>query len=336
MLPGQSRYWRLDLKPDVIETPRGKIPRKDIHNWSPEGIFVEKDLYTTRWRGQANTEIERFFFGGLDTAGPAAVEYFSKFMHPSADDEAFSNFLHYLSVQKIRTPKGLLYLSRLARSENKNINLLLLQEVQDMFCAIWTECIWQIASAANSPTKFIISDHPVTVYNRACPPLSKWCKNDNDPDIRLHATHSYFPLSIDKVLILTNLSWVRNPYQKETHVRPNPHMFRQAMFNFTKIQVGRTLEEDEVLQINVITKRRAYRYVAAAEKDWLFPEKHVSTDYWKRLGNGYLLMPEPRLLHLGGEMLVGYSSGRSEAFSEYGHRPWQQGFKDSAARKARS
>jgi hypothetical protein len=41
-------------------------------------------------------------------------------------------------------------------------------------------------------------------------------------------------------------------------------------------------------------------------------------------------MPEPRLIHLGGEILIGYEGGHSEAFGEYGHRPWQKGYKDAA------
>jgi hypothetical protein len=54
------------------------------------------------------------------------------------------------------------------------------------------------------------------------------------------ASHSCFPLSMHKVLILTNLSWVRNPYQSETKFRPNPAYLRQAMFKFTDIQTFRT------------------------------------------------------------------------------------------------
>lgn len=39
-------------------------------------------------------------------------------------------------------------------------------------------------------------------------------------------------------------------------------------------------------------------------------------------------MPEPRQIHMGGEVYIGYGDGHSEAYSEYGHRPWQTGFKD--------
>jgi hypothetical protein len=142
------------------------------------------------------------------------------------------------------------------------------------------------------------------------------------------ASQTIFPLSIDKILILTNLSWVRDPYQRETKIRPNPQMFRQAMFSFTDIQTDRILTEDEVLSINVIMKRRAFRYIAAARKEWLYPEFHASTDHWKKLGDGYLLMPEPRLIYMGGQIVIGYDSGRSDAFSEYGHKPWQAGYED--------
>ena len=94
------------------------------------------------------------------------------------------------------------------------------------------------------------------------------------------------------------------------------------------IQVGRKLTEDEILQINYITKRRAFRYIAAAKREWLYPEERVSTDHWKKLGDGYLLMPEPRLVVMGGETMISYTSGRVDTYSEYGHKPWQPGFKD--------
>jgi hypothetical protein len=62
---------------------------------------------------------------------------------------------------------------------------------------------------------------------------------------------------------------------------PTPNYFRSAIFNFTPIQTVQIFTEDEVLQINLIIKRRAYRYIAGAHKEWLYPEKHVSTDHWK-------------------------------------------------------
>lgn len=333
MRPDQNRYYRLDLKPDVVTNGTHKYTRNSLHCWAPDNIFAEDDLYTTRWGDISNVEIERFFFGQLDNEAPDALNFFTNFEQLDVNENAFKKLMLYMSVQKLRTPKGLALLAAQTKSSNSNLTLLSLQHLQNLYCAIWTECVWQIADATDSATKLIISDHPVTVYNRACPPLSKSCLGYNDPDIRMHATHTFFPLSMDKLLILTNLSWVRNPYQNEMRLRPNPGYFRDTIFNFLSIQAGRKLTEDEVLQINSITKRRAYRYIAAAEKEWLYPERHVSTDHWKKLGDGYLLMPEPRLVFMGGEVMIGYKGGGGEAFSEYGHKPWQKGYKDEARDK---
>jgi hypothetical protein len=328
MLPGQDRYFRLDLKPEIMTSGTVKYTRRDLHQWSPDKIFAEDNLYTTKWGQIENTEIEQFFFGMLDSTAPRSLDYFDTFAHPSVDGEAFQNFMRYMSVQKLRTPKGLANLAALSNTNRREMTLMMLQRMQNIFCATWTECVWQIADASNSPTKFILSDHPVTIYNRGCPPLSEWCLGHNDPDVRMAASHTIFPLSLNKALFLTNLNWARDPYQKETAIRPNPKLFRNAIFNFTSIQTDRMLSEDEVLQINMIIKRRAYRYIAAAETEWLYPERRVSTDHWKKLGGGYLLMPEPRLLHMGGEIMIGYKDGKHDAFSEYGHKPWQKGYKD--------
>jgi hypothetical protein len=94
--------------------------------------------------------------------------FFSDFQfdHPGQHD-AFNGLMNYVSVQKLRTPKGLGWLSTLPAGRDRNHRLMLLQEIQNVFCATWTECVWLIADATKSDTKFIISDHPVTVYNRA-------------------------------------------------------------------------------------------------------------------------------------------------------------------------
>jgi hypothetical protein len=234
----------------------------------------------------------------------------------------------YMSVQKLRTPKGLGWLAETARIEHQNLTLIFLQQIQGIFCTIWTECVWQIADATQSAVKFIISDHPVTVYNRGCFPGSPYCAGFRDPDIRMVASHTYFPLSLEKILILTNLSWVRNPYQPERNVRPNPTYFHQGIFSFLDIQMWRSLSEVEVLQINYITKRRAFRYIAAAQEEWLYPELHLDSTNWGKFGKGYLLMPEPRDIYMGGQIAIRYTNGHSEAFSEYGHKPWQPGYED--------
>jgi hypothetical protein len=233
----------------------------------------------------------------------------------------------YMSTQKLRTPKGLGWLSDKAGTTDRNIVLQLMLQLRELHCAIWSECIWLIADASQSATKFIISDHPITVYNRKCGPRSQWCRGTNDPDIWLHGTHTLFPLSLEKILILTNLSWVRNPYQSEMDVRPNPNPFRNTIFNYLDIQTLRYLNEQEVREINFIIKNRAYRYLGASKEEWLYPEKFVTKSDWYQYGKGYLLMPDPRSIKYGGEILIGHSDGRVSAFDEYGHRPWQRGYR---------
>ena len=54
----------------------------------------------------------------------------------------------------------------------------------------------------------------------------------------------------------------------------------------------------------------------------------MRTTNWRKLGDGYLLMPDPRHIHGGGEIFVGYEDGRSDGWGEYGHKTWQAGYKD--------
>jgi hypothetical protein len=131
---------------------------------------------------------------------------------------------------------------------------------------------------------------------------------------------------MDKVLILTNLSWVRNPYQSEVELRPNPNPFRSTMFKVTDIQTLRHLNEQEVREINFIIKSRALRYIGAAREEWLYPERFISKSDWNRYGNGYLLMPDPRSVTYSGEIIIGYGDGSATAYDEYGRRPWEAGF----------
>jgi hypothetical protein len=105
-------------------------------------------------------------------------------------------------------------------------------------------------------------------------------------------------------------------------MRPNPQLERNAFFNQMEVQVGRQLDEGEVRRINLIIKSRAYRFVAAAETDWLYPEQHLPKKIkWSRLSDGYLLFPDPRELHHGGEITVDFAGGGSMSRDAYGRSP---------------
>ncbi len=316
----------LDLKPGFFVDRRGvSHPRRSLSRLGPKYCFRAKDLYTIRGDLNDSTHLEQLFFGEVDTRGLAAVEYFSRFKHPSVEPDALRDLLVFMTVQRLRTPKGLTWLREQSGGNDREV-LQLVVRLQQVFGALWTECVWLIADASQTATKFIVSDHPVTVYNRRCGPLSHWCRNGRDPDIRLHGTHTLFPLTLEKVLILTNLSWVRNPYQSELEPRPNPGHWRTAVFNFTSIQTERHLSEDEVRQINFIVKSRALRYVAAGKIDWLYPEEHVSRTEWRNFGSGYLLMPDPRAVSFTTAVYLGHRDGSVSHFDAYGRRPWQRDY----------
>jgi len=117
----EKKFCYLDLKPDIVVAPNGNTySRHSLLRWGPNRCFVEEDLYTTKYLGWESTEIEERFFGKIDTNGSNAIEYFTNFSHPSADGDAFNSFLPYMSVQKIRTPKGLSYLSSFTGNIDRN------------------------------------------------------------------------------------------------------------------------------------------------------------------------------------------------------------------------
>lgn len=328
---GEKKFFYLDLKPEQFRDSTGIMrQRTALHRWGTSNCFRQTDLYTTRFGEWQSTDIEQFFFGRVDAEGRNAIQYFSTFAHPHADDAAFQNLLVYMSVQKLRTPKGLANLAAITGMRDSNAVLLAMQQLQQMYCAIWTEAVWALVDATQTETKFILSDHPVTVYNRDCFPGSEWCRDFRDPDIRFVGTHTIFPLSPTRALLLTNHSWVRNPYARATRIRPNPRLFRAAMFYFPGIQTGRVLNELEVNQINFIVKRRAYRHVAAPVEDWLYPERQIPSEHWRKLDDLYLLMPDPRSVTVSEEIVLGYDNRPADIFDSYGRRPGQAGFKDEA------
>jgi len=316
----------LDLKPDSFRDGAGvRRQRKALRRTGTRKCFAIDNLYTTRLGGMESRELERVFFGDVDAHGKEAVEFFTRFDHDRVSGEALEMLMMYMSTQKLRTPKGLDWLVNQTGRRRRGDVLGHLTALRTLYGAIWAECVWQIADASQSETKFIVSDHPVTVYNRSCAPGHPSCRGANDPDIRLHATHTLFPLSGERLLIFTNRSWACNPRRPPVEPRPNPNLFRRAMFNFLEIQTRRQLSEQDVWTINCIIKRRAYRYIAAAREEWLYPERHVRFN-WRAVGDEHLLMPDPRSLHPGAEMIMGYTGGRTSAMDTFGRRPDDRAF----------
>lgn len=75
----------------------------------------------------------------------------------------------YMTTQRFRTPKGLAWIKERGKKlgiDNKNHILVLMTELRQIYSAVWMECVWMVADATKSDVKFIVSDHPITIYNR--------------------------------------------------------------------------------------------------------------------------------------------------------------------------
>lgn len=94
----ERKYFYLDLRPERITRGAKTYTREAVKRWGPPSCFSETDLYTTRFGSWINTDIEKLFFGHVDTEGRTAAEYWTHFQHPSVEPEAFKQFLRYLSL----------------------------------------------------------------------------------------------------------------------------------------------------------------------------------------------------------------------------------------------
>lgn len=307
----------LDLAPEKRELPNGKIITfNDRKRLPPSKCFFEYDLYTTFFGPFISDIIEKHVFGNIDDIGAKAVRSFID-GDIISQHEYFSEFFKYIDTQISRTPKGLNWLKERYASLDQ-VNLMReMQAVQQMNCTIWLEGVREIVSAKNANTKFIVSDHPVVVYNFACPPDGLICKYPNDPSVAWKASQTIFPLDKDHCLILTNLEYGEAPDQvNPTQNRTNARHFGETFARTDAWIRERLLTDKEVQEINFVIKNRAKRYIAAAQKEWLYPEKNESIT-WTSVKQT-LLPPANKLYEFGGEMFFGFADGRTHFQDAFG------------------
>ena len=255
-------------------------------------------------------------YKGIDYSGAKAIDAMAKQEFKSLHDN-FLNFFEYIDVQKIRTPKGLAWIKSKYPSLTHNQLLHEMQCIRQLHCTIWSEAVREIVYANNSKIKFIVSDHPVTIYNPACPPNSQECNYPNEPRIEMKASQTIFPLDSNRCLILTNLDYARNPNLPDPKAyRPNANPFRSTLIRMDNTICKRQLQENEVAMINLIIKMRAKQFLAAENKEWLCPENVIKCS-WPELGQ-VLLPPKDELYHFGGEVMGKYEDGTFFYYDEYG------------------
>ena len=305
--PGRSTlaYQNLESPTKVLVDGR-VITERSLFDAPTKRCFFQTDLYSTFFGTFVNDEIERQLFGDIDTRGAQALRAFQG-SDAAAWHEHFGAFFEYMDIQKLRTPKGLAWLKTQYPSLDQNELMMEMQGIRMLHTTIWTECVREIVSAEDADVKFIVTDHPVTVYNYALPPDAAQCAYPNDPEIALKASQTLFPLSRDHCLILTNLEYAQNPTAAPLKKRTFARNFRQSMVRTDKFIRTRRLTGHEISWINRVLKARARQYVAAGRREWLQPED-VAVGSWADLA-ATLLPPHDQLRNFGGETFVGYKDG---------------------------
>lgn len=316
LAPGQSRLFHLNLDPDRKTLPDGRqVPRTSLHEWGTKKCFVEYDLYTTHFGPIVNDDVEKYLFGVIDDQGARAVRAFALGNHADVH-ESFQDFFEHMAAQKLRTPKGLDWIRSCYGALGQVDLMVEMQALRLMHCTMWVEGVREIVSARDSKVKFIVTDHPVTVYNAAVDPTSEQCAYPQDPLVAAMGSQTVFALDANTCLILTHLEYAKEPDQLDlTRLRTNARHMGVGMTRTDNFIRDRRLSRDEVIAINHLLKSRAKRYIAAADKTWLYPEREFNGS-WAQIAK--VLQPKADLWRFGGEIFVGYKDGTSGYWDEHG------------------
>lgn len=327
--PGSERLHLLNLKPDRVSLENGcSFTHSAYRQAPPSRSFYIDDLYMLRFGRSVTDALERTFFGKVDKRGAVAVEAFSKI---TGFDDGFASsqgqIPFYMGAQRFRTPRGLDWLKSKTGSSHHNRTLAVMSHSFQQHTTMWAEGIWELVRATQSRTKFIISDEPVTFYNRRLPPsLTTYPGTEELAQV---GTRTLFPLSPEVCLVITHLQFTRHPDQNPVASRINARNYDQVTMYAGNVQYGRELTEDEVVRVNLILKAKATRYIAAGRKEWLYPEVALKQTGWATLDRDWFLMPNLWKVGFHTQTLVGYRDGSAWAADEYGRHPGHQKYNDN-------
>lgn len=324
--PGKTTHCLLDLNPPTFPRSDGTVAiGRHLFDSPSSRAFVQDDLYSTFFGGKVNDEIERIFFGDIDRRGAEAVRAFC------CDDqgawhEHFQDLFEFLDIQKLRTPKGLAWLRQqypeigrlgeMLPGVAQNQLMFEMQGIRMLNVTTWTTGVREIVSAEQAGVKFILSDHPVTVYNHAVPPSDARNRHPGDPSPALKGSQTLFPLGPDHLLILTNLEYAKDPAVRPDVKRTFARNYQPTMVSTIEFIKTRHLTDDQVAEVNFVIKARASRYIAGSRREDLYPEKVVSKP-WADL-RATLLPPADQLYRFGGEMFASFENGDVHYQDEFG------------------
>lgn len=335
LMNGHTAFKVLDMHPEIFRDKRGAIVGKgrQILSKGPDALFFERNLYTTRVLGEPNDDIERLLFGKIDETGKDAIK---AFIENDFDKMHFTytQVFEFLDALRLRTPKGLRFLRATLRARNQEELMIRMQEVRRMHCVMWMEGSIEVFEAAQSATKFIFSDHPVTFFNPHVFPRDREIPIGLDVPQQWLGTQTLLPLDRDRLMVITHREWGRKQGEiRARKPRTNPRLFDNSMITYDGIQRGRQLSEKQVREVNYIVKSRAERYIASCIEDELFPERHLKTTLWSKLGK--FLLPRSYATALQ----VGFTTMKSRDGAyyfqdEFGRRPKNKAEFDKAVKDA--
>jgi hypothetical protein len=168
---GQETLWYLDLRPETVTKGDIRYTRKALWYWEPARCFCVDDLYSMRFGNQTTDEMEKRLFGLVDGKGAVATDFFRTYDDfREGTPEAYQALLWYMGAQRFRTPHGLDWIKKMIGLQDHTQTLIAMQGLFQAFGTMWMEGVWEIVHARNSSTKFIISDDPVTFFNRSIIP----------------------------------------------------------------------------------------------------------------------------------------------------------------------
>ncbi len=323
LAPGQTSFKILDKRPDVFKDAGGNVRGfgRTILNKGPDAHFWEPDLYTIRWLGRTDDVIERQLFGAIDTHGKKAIEAWL------AEDfntvhHTYWHVYEFMDALRLRTPKGLRFVKAMTRKQSQLDLMVAMQELRRMHCVMWAEgCLEIVRAPAGS--SFIFSDHPVVLFNRHVFPGDPKIPAGQDPALHWQGTQTLFPFDRERLYVLTHAEYAHSPgSSKARKPRTNSRYFDPSnpMVRYDDCIRTRTLAPEQVLEVNYIIKARADRYIAGRSEEDLYPERHLKTTVWSRLGE-FLSPPKHKVVKQAGYAVMKFKDGSYHFQDQFGQRP---------------
>ncbi len=282
----------------------------------PKACFWQNDLYITRFGEYINDQIETVLFQGIDDSGAKAVRAFIGGDAAQVHDQ-YQPMLAYLGAQKLRTPKGLDWIRSRYPALSQIELMREMQHLRQMFGTLWAECVHEVVSAEDSEVKFLVTDHPVTTFNAGLLLDASLLNYPNEAPITWNGTQTLFALDANHLLILTHVPYAKDPDSVElTAKRVNARHFGHTMLRTDALIRSRRFDTNAVTAVNAWLKARAHKYIAAGERDWLYPDLSDQLDMTTL--TRLLLPPKQELWRQGGEIYIGYKDGSFGYRDSYG------------------